>query len=347
MAATPPPTKRLKLSVTPPNRSDNEAGEQEPTIRKTASTFGSVLDKFKYETTEALTTIATRRSPRQLKVNKSTQTGSVLHSPVLSPQQRLCSTDTRPDGTSPSKKIQTRHVASPRSRSSSKYANPAKYAHLSPLTDTIIPGLLLVFIGVNPGITTAETGHAYAHPSNRFWHLLHICGLTPERRLHPSEDRQLPWTHGYGHTNIVSRPTKDQGELSKEEMIAGTAVLEEKCACFRPEAVCIVGKGIWEAVWRWRTGRAMKKEEFRYGWQDEDQDMGKVEGENGWQGSKVFVASSTSGQAASMKPEEKERIWKPLGEWVADRRRAGYMIPLKEVPDEFDHKDLGIAKERG
>jgi len=114
--------------------------------------------------------------------------------------------------------------------------------------------------------------------------------------------------------------------------------LEEKCARFRPEAVCIVGKGIWEAVWRWRTGRSMKKEEFRYGWQDEEQNMGKVKGQTAWGGSKVFVASSTSGQAASLRPEEKERIWRPLGEWIAERRREGYMIPLKEDVDVHEAK---------
>jgi len=76
----------------------------------------------------------------------------------------------------------------------------------------------------------------------------------------------------------------------------------------------------------------MKKEEFRYGWQDEGQNMGKVKGEAAWRGSKVFVASSTSGQAASMRPEEKERIWRPLGEWVAERKREGYMIPLMDDP---------------
>ena len=74
----------------------------------------------------------------------------------------------------------------------------------------------------------------------------------------------------------------------------------------------------------------MKKEDFHYGWQDKEQNMGKVEGDTAWQGSKVFVASSTSGQAASMKPEEKERIWRPLGEWIATRRREGYRAPAKQ-----------------
>lgn len=124
-----------------------------------------------------------------------------------------------------------------------------------------------------------------------------------------------------GNTNIVSRPSKDAAELSKEEMAAGTADLESKFARFRPEAVCIVGKGIWEAVWRFRYGRGIKKEEFRYGWQDERHNMGKVETEPEWEGSKVFVTTSTSGLAASLKPAEKEAIWKPFGEWVQQRRK--------------------------
>ena len=65
-----------------------------------------------------------------------------------------------------------------------------------------------------------------------------------------------------GNTNIVSRPSKDAAELSKEEMTEGTRELERKFAEYKPEAVCIVGKGIWEAVWRFRYGRNIRKEEF-------------------------------------------------------------------------------------
>lgn len=46
--------------------------------------------------------------------------------------------------------------------------------------------------------------------------------------------------------------------------------------------------------------------------------MGAVEG---WDGAKVFVATSTSGLAASLLPAEKERIWKELGDWVVMRRK--------------------------
>ncbi|KAH6642999.1 uracil-DNA glycosylase-like protein [Boeremia exigua] len=234
----------------------------------------------------------------------------------------------------PAKRLRTTSVTatkatpSPRAakkqRKSSKYADPSQYAHLSPLVDILEPNLVCVFVGTNPGVSTALHGHAYAHPSNHFWKLLHSSGLT-ERRLAPSEDRSLPAQYCMGNTNIVERPSKDAAQLSKEEMTEGTRELERKFALYRPEAVCIVGKGIWEAVWRFRYGRSMSKGEFAYGWQDERHNMGMVEGE--WKGSKVFVTTSTSGLAASLKPAEKEAIWKPFGEWVQRRREERGFVP--------------------
>jgi len=100
-------------------------------------------------------------------------------------------------------------------------------------------------------------------------------------------------------------------------MDGSVAVLEEKIGKCRPDAVCIVGKSIWESVWRVKKGKGIKKEEFKYGWQDEGENMGVVEG---WDGAKVFVACSTSGLAANLSREEKARIWRELGVWVETRR---------------------------
>ncbi|KAJ4292758.1 uracil DNA N-glycosylase Thp1 [Kalmusia sp. IMI 367209] len=222
-------------------------------------------------------------------------------------------------------------------RKPSSYAPPSKYAHLSPLVDILEPNLICVFVGTNPGVQTATAGHAYAHPSNHFWKLLHASGLT-DRRLSPTEDRSLPARYCMGNTNIVSRPSKDAAELSKEEMVEGAGDLEQKFSKFRPEAVCIVGKGIWEAIWRYKVGRAIKRDEFRYGWQDEGMNMGKVEkGADGeeWKGSRVFVTTSTSGLAVNLKPAEKEAIWKPFGEWVQKRREERGFAP----------KDGGVVAE--
>ena len=143
----------------------------------------------------------------------------------------------------------------------------------------------------------------------------------------------MPQLYSLGLTNIVSRPTKDAGELSKEEMDEGVAVLEEKTRRFRPEAVAIVGKSIWESIWRVRHGGKMKKEEFTYGWQKDGERMGVVsDGDEQWEGAKVFVATTTSGLAAGMRPHEKEEIWRGLGEWV--ERRRGERVCILEVANE-------------
>lgn len=111
--------------------------------------------------------------------------------------------------------------------------------------------------------------------------------------------------------------------LSRAEMDAGVPVLEAKVAMQRPESVCLVGKGIWEAVWRVRRGRAIRKEEFRYGWQDERENMGRSKA---WHGARVFVATTTSGLAAGMNTQEKLAVWNELGRWVV-KRRAGSNAP--------------------
>ena len=225
-------------------------------------------------------------------------------------------------------------VSTPRlGRKGAGYAPPSAYAHLSHLPDAVGPNLLVFFVGLNPGVETARQQHAYAHPSNLFWRLLASSGVTP-RLCSPTEDGSMPRLYSLGLTNIVSRPSRNGAELGKSEMDAGVAVLEEKMRRWRPEAVCIVGKGIWESIWRVRYGRPIRKDEFSYGWQHERENMGVIgkegqgedEKEEGveyrddWKGARVFVGTSTSGLAASLRPAEKEEIWRQLGEWVERRR---------------------------
>ncbi|KAL2042145.1 hypothetical protein N7G274_005333 [Stereocaulon virgatum] len=267
------------------------------------------------------TTTAAGPKRKSLSKAPSTQTPS----PATSTKRKLPTATASP---SPTKK---------KKRASSTYAPPSKYAHLpNLLTDSLAPNLICVFIGVNPGLRTAITGHAYSHPSNLFWKLCHISGCTP-RLCKPTEDHDLPHLYALGHTNIVSRATKDAGELSREEMDEGVEVLEEKCRRWRPESVCIVGKSIWESLWRVRHGRKIGKDEFRYGWQDEGENMGIVRGGDGaeaWGGARVYVATTTSGLAAGMRPHEKEEVWRGLGEWVKKKRRQ------RGIPDKGGVKEV-------
>ncbi|KAI1815220.1 DNA glycosylase [Poronia punctata] len=202
-----------------------------------------------------------------------------------------------------------------RGRTSSSYAPPSTYAHLEPLVDVLGPNLLILFVGLNPGVQTARTGHAYAHPSNLFWKLLYSSGITPVP-CRAEEDRTLPARFSLGNTNIVARPSRNGAELSRAEMDAGVAILEEKVRRWRPEVVCVVGKGIWESIFRVWNRRNLAKGEFEYGWQEE-----RMADDGPWEGSRIFVATSTSGLAASLRPEEKERIWKILGDWCVQRRK--------------------------
>ncbi|KAH8600656.1 uracil-DNA glycosylase-like protein [Bisporella sp. PMI_857] len=209
-------------------------------------------------------------------------------------------------------------------RHSKGYAPPSTYAHLPALPDTITPNLLCLFVGLNPGIQTATLGHPYAHPTNLYWRLLHFSGLTPLRQLAPAEYVTLPKQYSLGNTNIVGRATRDGAQLSKEEMVTGAGVLDEKIRKWQPEVVCLVGKGIWEAVWKWKYGKTLKRHEFKYGFQDTSENMGRKKGfgktGSDWGGARVFVATSTSGLAASLSLTEKEEIWKQLGDWVNKRR---------------------------
>lgn len=114
-------------------------------------------------------------------------------------------------------------------------------------------------------------------------------------------------------------------------MDEGVAILEEKFRKWKPESVAIVGKSIWESIWRVRHGRNCGKRDFKYGWQDESERMGVIkgeEGDDGWSGARVFVTTTTSGLAAGMRPHEKEEVWRGLGGWVKQRRIE------KGIPDE-------------
>ncbi|KAL7939608.1 DNA glycosylase [Trichoderma chlorosporum] len=253
-----------------------------------------------------------RRSPRFAAASESPSSSATSVTapspPSSSPKKRRPSATPSSSSSSPQKKK--------RARPSAGYAPPSTYAHLPELPDAVAPNLLVFFIGLNPGVETARSGHAYAHPSNLFWKLLFSSGVTP-RPCRAQEDRQMPELYSLGLTNIVARPSRNGAELSKQEMDDGVALLEEKARRWRPESMCVVGKSIWESIWRVRHGSPVGKA-FKYGWQDESENMGVIEGE--WAGARVFVATTTSGLAASMSLAEKQAIWNQLGSWVKQRR---------------------------
>ena len=108
------------------------------------------------------------------------------------------------------------------------------------IPNLVAPGLRILFVGINPGLYTAWTGHHFARPGNRFWPALYASGLTP-RLLHPSEEQSL-LALGIGITGFVRRATATAAELTDDEYRAGGRRLRALVKKIKPR--CVVALGI-------------------------------------------------------------------------------------------------------
>jgi double-stranded uracil-DNA glycosylase len=126
------------------------------------------------------------------------------------------------------------------------YREPALRHTDRRLEDRIAEGVRVLFVGINPGIRSALTGHHFAGPSNRFWKLLYESGLVPEPITFEDDGRLPEW--GYGITNIVPRASPGINDLSPEEFRAGARALIHKITRCRPEVVALVGVTVWRAL---------------------------------------------------------------------------------------------------
>lgn len=104
----------------------------------------------------------------------------------------------------------------------------------------------MLFVGINPGVRSAQTGHHFAGYSNRFWKLLYESGLVPEPLTYEDDVRLTQW--GYGITNVVARATPGVGDLDPSELAAGRARLARKVRRFEPAIVALAGVMIFRAL---------------------------------------------------------------------------------------------------
>ena len=120
------------------------------------------------------------------------------------------------------------------------------------LRDRIGADVRVLFVGINPGVRSAMTGHHFAGFSNRFWKLLYESGLVPEP-IGFADDGRLPeW--GYGITNIVARPTPGIDTLTREEYVAGRVRLRRKVLRYRPAIVAMIGVTVYRAMYPEKRG---------------------------------------------------------------------------------------------
>ncbi len=116
----------------------------------------------------------------------------------------------------------------------------------SGLPDILAPNLHVVFCGINPGITSAESGHHFARGSNRFWKVIHRAGFSPFE-ISPAHGASI-LSHGCGLTTAVARPTSRADELSRDEFRAAAAELSAKIARYAPKYVAFLGKAAFAAI---------------------------------------------------------------------------------------------------
>ena len=115
-----------------------------------------------------------------------------------------------------------------------------------PLRDRIKPGVRVLFVGINPGVRSALSGHHFAGFSNRFWKLLFASKLVPEPLTFEEDDR-LP-EFNFGITNIVPRATPSINTLAPAEYVAGRLRLRRKVLRYKPEVIAMVGVTVFRAM---------------------------------------------------------------------------------------------------
>ena len=107
------------------------------------------------------------------------------------------------------------------------------------LPDYLEPGLDLVFVGINPGLYSAQYGHYFANLRNRFWAAFNLAEIAPVPFTPESDHACLRYRIGF--TDLVKRPTRGMAELKPSEFALGAQVLRKKLLQYRPLMVCFNG----------------------------------------------------------------------------------------------------------
>jgi double-stranded uracil-DNA glycosylase len=172
------------------------------------------------------------------------------------------------------------------------------------LRDRVRLPVRVVFVGINPGIRSAQTGHHFAGYSNRFWKLLYEAKLVPEPIGFADDDRLPEW--GYGITNLVPRATPGIDTLTPAEYVAGTRALRRKIRKWQPDVVAFVGVTLFRAVFGRKAG-----DDVALGLQIET-----------FEGARLFVLPNPSGRNANFSYTEMLAAFRGLRTWLRRQQAA-------------------------
>jgi TDG/mug DNA glycosylase family protein len=161
------------------------------------------------------------------------------------------------------------------------------------LPDQLRPDLRLVFVGTAASTRSAELGHYYAHPGNRFWRAIHEAGITA-RRYQPSEFASLIEI-GIGFTDLSKSGAGMDHQIEAASIdVPGFGAKVEK---YRPRTVAFTSKKA-ASLFYGRPSAAIS-----LGRQQRDESLPEI-----------FVLPSPSGAASGHWTLEP---WRELAEWIS------------------------------
>ena len=162
------------------------------------------------------------------------------------------------------------------------------------LPDQLQPHLRLVFVGTAAGQQSADTGHYYAGPGNRFWRTIHEVGITP-RRYEPQEFPAL-LKLGIGFTDLCKLGAGMDHQALKFPV--DIQAFRVKMLRYQPKTIAFTSK---------------KAASLFYGRPTKAVALGRQQAEDDFP--EVFVLASPSGAASG---HWSVRPWQELADFIRD-----------------------------
>jgi TDG/mug DNA glycosylase family protein len=161
----------------------------------------------------------------------------------------------------------------------------------------LCPRPRILFVGINPSLTSARVGHHFAGPGNPFYRLLHAAGFVLQP-LTFVDDVRLP-EFGLALTNIAARATREASELTADDYARGRRLLARTIAEIQPSVVAFVGGTAYRQFFGRSASRGPGAKRERIA------------------GAAVFVVPNPSGRNAAYPGFEDKLVWyRRLKRWA-------------------------------
>ena len=130
------------------------------------------------------------------------------------------------------------------------------------LPDLLRPGLVLVFVGINPSIYSVQRGHYFARSTSRFWPAfsrsklsLRIRNTLGRETLDPGDDARL-LDFGIGFTDVVKTPSSNASSIKPSDYALWAPRLLERLERCGAGMICFHGVTGYRAFCSLRAGFA-------------------------------------------------------------------------------------------